>query len=403
MVDLSAQIAFGQGGLLPQEEVLEVRKKSKQFVVGIPKETDKNEHRVPLTPQGVEILVRQGIVVLKEADAGIESKYCDEDYAEAGAVICSSRDDVYKCDLILKIGCISEQELVHVKEKQVIFSTVPITAMTKNVLHALMKKRVTAVAYEFIHDLDGYYPILRSMNEIAGTLSVLVAAECLNDVENGKGVLLGGITGISPAEVVILGANTAGEFAARAALGLGATVKIFDSHMQRLVTIQEKLSQRLFTSNYHERVLRKALLSADVVIGAIQLESDERFVLSQDMIQAMKPCSVVVDLCMSQGGCFATSKATTLDNPTFSSHKVIHYCVPNIASKAARTASIALSNILMPMVEDIAGYGTVSAFFKQNYAARQGVYIYNGILTNPILAKHFGMTSKDIDLLSAAF
>ena len=403
MVDLSAQIAFGQGGLLPQEEVLEVRKKSKQFVVGIPKETDKNEHRVPLTPQGVEILVRQGIVVLKEANAGIESKYCDEDYAEAGAVICSSTDDVYKCDLILKIGCVSEQELVHVKEKQVIFSTVPITAMTKNVLRALMKKRVTAVAYEFIHDLDGYYPILRSMNEIAGTLSVLVAAECLNDVESGKGVLLGGITGISPAEVVVLGANTAGEFAARAALGLGATVKIFDSYMQRLVTIQEKLSQRLFTSNYHESVLRKALLSADVVIGAIQLESDERFVLSQDMIQTMKPCSVVVDLCMSQGGCFATSKATTLENPTYSSHKVIHYCVPNIASKAARTASIALSNILMPMVKDIAGYGTVSAFFKQNYAARQGVYIYNGILTNPILAKHFGMTSKDIDLLSAAF
>ena len=173
--------------------------------------------------------------------------------------------------------------------------------------------------------------------------------------------------------------------------------------MQRLLTIQEKMSQRLFTSNYHESVLRKALLSADVVIGAIQLESDERFVLSQDMIQTMKPCSVVVDLCMSQGGCFATSKATTLENPTFSSHKVIHYCVPNIASKAARTASIALSNILMPMVKDIAGYGTVSAFFKQNYAARQGVYIYNGILTNPILAKHFGMTSKDIDLLSAAF
>ncbi|MBR4115020.1 MAG: alanine dehydrogenase, partial [Bacteroidales bacterium] len=363
----------------------------------------KNEHRVPLTPQGVEILVRQGIVVLKEANAGIESKYCDEDYAEAGAVICSSTDDVYKCDLILKIGCVSEQELVHVKEKQVIFSTVPITAMTKNVLRALMKKRVTAVAYEFIHDLDGYYPILRSMNEIAGTLSVLVAAECLNDVESGKGVLLGGITGISPAEVVVLGANTAGEFAARAALGLGATVKIFDSYMQRLVTIQEKLSQRLFTSNYHESVLRKALLSADVVIGAIQLESDERFVLSQDMIQTMKPCSVIVDLCMSQGGCFATSKATTLENPTFSLHKVIHYCVPNIASKAARTASIALSNILMPMVKDIAGYGTVSAFFKQNYAARQGVYIYNGILTNPILAKHFGMTSKDIDLLSAAF
>ena len=403
MEQMSEWFSFGEGAHLPQEKMVELAHKSHPLVLGLPVEFESDERRIALTPQAVNVFVNQGVVVLKEREAGSKANYSDADYAEAGATICASKEDVYKCDVLLKIGAVTEQELPFIHDKQIIFSTISFQKLTKSILSAFARKHVTAVGYEFVHDGNEYYPILHSMNEISGTLSVLVAAECLTNNEVGKSVLLGGVTGISPAEVVIFGANTAGEFAARAALGLGSEVKLFDSCMQRLTSVQQVLSQRLFTSNYHEKVLRKALLSADVVIGAICLESNDQYMVVEDMVKSMKRGAVIVDLCMNQGGCFETSKPTTFENPTFVKHKVVHYCVPNLASKAARTASIALSNILMPMVQNVLNSGAFYTFLKQNLYARRGVYMYNGIITNESVARMYGLNSKSIDLLLAAF
>ena len=400
---MSEWFPSGESGVLPQEKLLEITHKSHSVVVGIPMELDSEERRIALTPQAVSVIVSQGVVVLMEHNAGARAHYSDSDYAEAGATICASKEDVYKCDVLLKIGAITEQELVLIHDKQIIFSSISFHTLSKTILCAMAHKHVTALGYEFVHDGNDYYPILHSMNEISGTLSVLVAAECLTDNEVGKNVLLGGVTGISPVEVVILGANTAGEFAARAVLGLGAEVKLFDSCMKRLSAVQQVLSQRLFTSNYHEKALRKALLSADVVIGAISLESHDQYMVVEDMVQSMKCGAVIVDLCMNQGGCFETSRPTTFENATFVKHNVVHYCVPNLTSKAARTASIALSNILLPMVQDVLTCGTFYAFLKQNLHARRGVYMYNGIITHEGVARAHGLTSKSIDLLLAAF
>lgn len=403
MIEFSSEYLFSAVHAIPQEELLKRKISVNRLVLGIPAEMDDCEYRIPLTPQAVEYLVNQGIIVLKEQNAGTQAKYSDLEYAEAGATICKSKSEVFQCDILLKIGCITEYELPMLHDKQIILSSVPLVQMKKSVILELQRKKITALAYEFIHDELGIYPFLRSMNEIIGSLSIIVAAECLSDVDTGKGVLLGGVTGVSPAEVVILGANTAGEFAARAALGLGASVKIFDSSIQRLVAIQHTLSQRLFTSTYHESVFRKALLSADVVVGAVSLESYDSYRVSEDLIQGMKQGTVIIDLCMNQGGCIATSEPTTLKNPIFVKHNVVHYCVSNIASRTARTASIALSNIIMPMIQSIVDCGSCNTFIKQHYAARQGVYLFNGILTNPVIAQQLGMTCKNIDLLTAAF
>ncbi|MCQ2605611.1 MAG: alanine dehydrogenase [Bacteroidales bacterium] len=402
-MDVSMWYSKESSSFSPQEELLELHKKANRITIGIPAEMDEWEYRTPLTPQAVHILTTQGVSVYKEKNAGKKAKYSDLEYSEAGARICSSKEEVFQCDILVKIGCISESEVALLHERQVVLSSVSLQQFSKDVLLDMTRKKITALGYEFVHDEHYNYPILRSMNELVGSLSIIVAAECLSNVEYGKGVLLGGETGVSPTEVVILGANTAGEFAARAALGFGASVKIFDSSIQRLMAIQQTLSQRLFTSTYHETVFRKALLSADVVIGATQLESDDRFIVSDELVQSMKAGTVVVDLCMNQGGCFETSRPTNLGNPLFVKHNVIHYCVPNITSKTARTASIALSNILLPMIKSISEYGSFSLFLKQNYVARQGVYVFNGIVSNATVANYFGVGYKNIDLLSAAF
>lgn len=404
MGNLGTQFSFGRGGLLPQEEMLEVNAKKQNLTIGILCETDVNEHRIALTPQAVESLIQCGNKVLFERNAAERAKFSNQDYSEVGALICDTKEEVYEADVLIKVAPFNEQEIVLIKEKQTIISSFIINDNAHKQVNELIQKKVNAIGFEYIRDLEGHYPVVRSMCEIAGTMSVIVAAEYLSNSNVGKGVLLGGITGISPAEVVILGANTAAEFAARAALGFGAHVKIFDSYLQRLINIQQALGHRVFTSNYHSGVLKKALKSAEVVIGAIQLVEDEQnFYVSEEMIKEMKPGSVIVDLSIDQGGCFETSKCTTHKNPIFTKHGVTHYCVPNITSRSARTSSIALSNIVMPILLKMTEMGGVKNFLKHDFAVRQGVYLYNGILTNSYIANKYGIPYKNIDLLMAAF
>jgi len=404
MISVSNQFSFGRGGLLPQEDMLEVMTEKKSLTIGIPKEMDDNESRIALTPQAVEILVNNDYTIILESDAGKGANFTDDKYSEVGARITTSKTEVYECDVILKVAPFNEKEISLVRPRQTIISSFIINDLAEKHIQSLMHKKVNAIGFEYMKDLNGCYPIVRSLCEIAGNISIMVAAEYLSTANSGKGVLLGGLTGISPTEVVILGANTAGEFAARTALGMGATVKIFDNYLHKLIELQQNLGQRLFTSNYHPKVLKKALKSAEVVIGAIQLvEEDSGFYVSEDMIREMKPGSIIIDLSIDQGGCFETSKCTSHKKPTFKRFGVIHYCVPNITARVARTSSISLSNIFLPILLKMGEVGGITNYLKHDFTTRQGVYLFNGILTNSYISKYFNIPYKNIDLLMAAF
>jgi alanine dehydrogenase len=398
-----SQFSFSRTSLLVQEEMLEISAIKRSISIGILKEIDPDEKRIALTPQAVALLVQQGNRVLYEQHAAASIRYADKEYAAAGAEVFSSGDKIFQADVIVKVGQLTDAEIDCLHDGQTIISSFLINTYAKQQLLKLQQKKIIAIAYEYIHDADKHYPFVHSMNEIAGTMSILVAAEYLSNSEYAKGVLLGGITGISPAEVVILGANTAGECAARAALGLGAQVKFFDTSHTRLTYIQTVLGQRLFTSNYHPSVLKKALQSADAVIGVMhQHDNETPILITEELVKNMKKGSILIDLTIGQGGCFETSNATTHTQPTFIKHGVIHYCVPNINSRAARTSTIALSNGVVPILLNMNKMENIKNYIKHEYTIRQGVYMYNGIITNSFIASKLNLSFKPIDLLIAA-
>ncbi len=391
-------------GLLVQEERIEYKKKYKQLIIGIPKEVDPTESRIPLTPEAVEILVQSGHQIIIEKDAGRQANYSDMEYSEKGARIAATASEVYQSDIVLKVAPLTPKEYEYLRENQSVLSSLHLNNHTGDYLKSLIQKRVTAIAFESISDADGEFPFVRAMSSIAGSTSVLVAAEYLSNVNKGKGVMLGGLTGISPTEVVILGAGTAGEYAARAALGLGATVKIFDNSIKKLMDIQNILGQRLFTSIYHKQVLDKVLKTADVVIGTLAPdETNLNYLVSEDQVRLMKRGAVIIDLGIDRGGCFETSEIRDHSNPSYVKHGVIHYCVPNITARVARTASIAMSNVFVPLMLQIAQSGGLLSQLKEDSGLRHGVYLFNGILTNEYLGKLYDIPSRDINLLMAAF
>ena len=313
--------------------------------------------------------------------------------------------EVLQADLVLKVSPLTFEEASLLKGGQTIISSLHLTNHTEKYIRKLMQKKVTAVAFENIRDKFEHYPVVRSMSEIAGIASILIAGEYMSNVHKGKGVLLGGVSGITPAEVVILGAGTAAEYAARAALGLGAVVKVFDNSVYKLKRLKTYLGQRIQTSVFHPRVLTNALQSADVVIGAVHLTGAEkkRYLITEEMVKTMKSGSVIVDISIDQGGCVETSECRDHGNPVYTRHGVIHYCVANIPSRVARTASIALSNVFTPILRDIGDAGGIENRLREDPGLRKGVYIFKGILTNAVIGKRFGILSKDLDLLLAAF
>ncbi len=398
-------ISLRKEGLLPQEEMLEVANKHQEMTIGVPKENPELESRVPLTPEAVEILTGNGHQVILESGAGEAAHYLDNHYSEHGAIITDKRDEVFRSDLVLTIDTPSIKDIEMMKERQTIISSFQDnTFKDKAYINKLMQKKVTAISLERIQDVHQCFPIIRSMSGIAGNTAILIAAEYLSNVRGGKGVMLGGITGITPTEVVILGAGTAAEFAVRAATGLGAFVKVFDQSVHKLRRLQGAVGNNIPTSIFHPRVIEKALKSADVVIGAVRSgDSNSSFFITEEMVKGMKKGAVIVDISIDQGGCIATSEPRTQKDPVFIKHGVIHYCVPNIPSRVARTASIAISNVLLPMLKSIGNFGGMSHELKEDVGLRHGVYIYNGILTNEKIGQRFGIPSRDIELLMAAF
>jgi alanine dehydrogenase len=268
----------------------------------------------------------------------------------------------------------------------------------------MMSRKVTALAFELIRDKANSFPVIRAMSEIAGNTAIFIAAEYLSDPEYGRGKMFGGFTGIPPSEVVIIGAGTVGEYAARSAIGLGALVKVFDNSIFRLRRLQNNLGIRIFTSILHPRVLLESLKTADVVVGAIHVKDGKTpCLISELMIEEMKDGAIIIDVSIDQGGCFETSRPTTHKNPVFKAHGITHYCVPNIPSKVPHTASQALSNIFVPIVLDIGTEGGIEKLIKTDLGVRQGVYLYNGTSTNQFISKSFNLPFQDMDLLMAAF
>lgn len=392
-----------EAALMPQEEMLEVGKKKKRLYIGIPRETSFQENRVALVPDSVALLVSNGHEVVVETNAGKTANFTDKDYSEAGAKISYDTKEVFKADIIMKVAPPSAEEIEMMQRKQTLLSALQLSVQNRESLKSLMDKKITAIAWDFIKDEDGIYPVVRSMGELAGTASVLIAGEYLSNVNKGKGLIVGGISGVPPTDVVILGAGTVGEYATRSALGLGAMVKVFDTSITRLRRLQNDLSQRIYTSVMQPKVVAKALHTADVVIGAMRAEGGKTpCVITEKMIEDMKPGSVVVDVSIDKGGCFETSEVTNHTKPVFVKHGIVHYCVPNIASRYSRTASFALSNIFAPILLQMADEGGCESIIKRKEGFRNGVYMLNGTITKKVLGEAFKLPFKDINLLTAA-
>lgn len=391
-------------GLMTQEEKLDTAVRRQRLVIGIPCEADKNESRVPLTPEAVEILVGNGHEILVEQNAGKSASYNDNDYSERGAYILTSHEQVLKADIILKVAPLSREDIQLLKGKQTIITSLHLHSQNQEYISALLQKKVTAIAFENIKDEHDTYPVIRSMSSIAGITAVHIAAELLSTAHGGKGVMLGGIPGISPTEVVILGSGTVAEYATRAAIGLGALVKIFDNSVHRLRRLQTNVGFPVYTSIFHPNVLEKSLRSADVLIGALHIrENAPRFMVTEDMVKTMKRGSVIIDVSIDQGGCIETSECRALSDPVYIKHNVIHYSVPNLPSRVGRTASIALSNVFLPLLLEIGESGSIEKAIKFNTGFRNGVYTFNGILTSKTIADLFSLPFQDINLLMAAF
>ena len=383
------------------EETLEYAPKKKSIFIGIPKENSFQENRIALTPQAVTILINNGNRVVIESQAGIASSFTDNEYSEAGAQIAYDKKEVFSADLILKTAPISEEESELLKKDQIILSPIHIPSISKKQLEIFLEKKIIAIALGQIKDDAGNFPIVRSMSQIAGVHSVHIASKYLSNVQGGKGVLMGGIAGVPPANVVIIGAGMVGEYAVRTALGCGAQVKVFDNSIYRLMRLQRTVGQTVFTSVIDPLILSKAFEDADIAIGALKPQKGlAPLVVTESMVQRMKSGSVIIDVSIDNGGCFETSELTTHENPVFIKHDVIHYCVPNIASAVSNTASQAISNILMPLILSFSdSVGGSDSIINNKPGLISATYIYKGKLTSKVLSKKFNMKFLDLNLI----
>lgn len=390
---------FTKQQLLPQEEKLEIARHKSELFIGIPKETSYQERRICLTPDAVNSLTSHGHRVLLESGAGLSSSYTDKEYNDAGAEITSDTKKVFGCPMILKVEPPTLKEIDMMQPNAILISAIQLKTQKKEYFEALIKKKITALAFEYIKDEDGSYPAVKSLSEIAGTASILVAAELMINNLFGKGLLFGNITGVPPTDVVIIGAGTVGEFAAKTAVGLGANVKVFDNSITKLRRLQNNLNQRVFTSTIQPKSLLKALRRCDVAIGAMRGKDRCPVVVTETMVEHMKKGAVIVDVSIDTGGCFETSEITTHEKPTFIKNDVIHYCVPNIPSRYSKTASLSISNIITPSLIHIAEDGGIESALRINKGLKNGVYIYHGILTNKAIGDWFDLPDSDINLI----
>ena len=385
------------------EETLDVKPKVSNLHIGIPKEIAFQENRIALTPDAVSVLISNGHEVVIEHNAGEAAHFRDKDYAEAGARIVYDRAEVFKAPILVKSAPVIEEDLPFLQMNQVIISPIHLTVLKADLLQKMMDKRITAISFENLRDDSGTYPIVHSMSEIAGSAVMLIAAQYLGSANHGKGVLLGGISGIAPTKVIIIGAGIVGEYAARAALALGASVKVFDNDVYRLKRLQNNIGHRLWTSVIEPRMLAKQLKTCEVAVGALRSETGRTpMVVTEEMVSNMRPGSIVIDVSIDRGGCFETSELTSHEHPVFLKYGIIHYCVPNIPSGFARTASQAISNVLMPLLLEAGEEGGFDNLVWHHIHLRGGIYLFKGSLTNFYLSQRFDLKYTDLNLLIAS-
>ncbi len=390
---------FTREQLIPQEETLEVYKQQGKLFIGIPKENSYQERRVCLTPDAVAALTAHGHRVIVEAGAGEAAGFSDREYSEAGAEVTGDTKKVFSCPMILKVEPPTLKELDLVNLQATIISALQLKTQNKAYFEKLANKRVTALAFEFIKDAEGTYPAVRALSEIAGTAAILIASELMSNHKGGTGLMFGNINGVPPVEVVILGAGTAGQFAARSAMAMGASLKLFDNSLTRLRSAQQILGRPLYTSTLQPRTLLEAVKNCDVLITAVRGKNRAPILVTETMVENMKKGAVIIDVSIDMGGCVESSEVTTHEKPTFVKHGVIHYCVPNIPSRYAQTASLSISNICTPYLLHIAEQGGLENTLRYDRGLRNGLYFYHGVLTNKSIADWFDLPYRDINLL----
>jgi len=396
---MSSFSPFSKEELLPQEEMLEIKKQKGELFIGIPKETYLGEKRVCLTPDAVSALCAHGHRIVIETGAGENANYSDKEYAEAGAKISYDIEEAFKCNIVLKVAPPTQKEIEYMNPKAILISSLQLKTQQRKYFECIAKKKITAVSFDYIKDDHDTYPIVKSLSEIAGTASVLIAAELMSGTNKGNGLLLGNIGGVPPTSVVVFGAGTVGEYAVRTAIGLGARVKVFDNSITKLRKLQHSLNTPIYTSTLQPKSVAKALMRADVAIGAIRGKNRSPIVASEEMVANMKEGAIIIDVSIDRGGCFETSNVTTHAAPTFIKHGVVHYCVPNILARYSRTASHSISNIFTPYLLNIAEEGGFENAARFNKSLRNGMYFYHGVLTNRTVADWFNLPYRDINLL----
>lgn len=390
--------------LFPEECLIREIAGRPRLSIGVPAENPAVETRLPLTPEGVAIIVEEGHSVYIQRNAGHPISYTDMQFSEAGAYLVDSLEEVLSADIVLKITPPSIDELHLMQPRSTVFSMLQLSNLSKEAIELMMQKKMTAIAYELIKDEQKAFPVVNSIAEIEGNAAIAVVSDLMSSEHGGKGILLGGVAGITPPEVVILGASITGSVAARTAIGLGAMVKIFDHDINKLRKIQHYLGRMVFTSVIHPKVLFRALASADAVIGNLRyINGSDRFMVAEALVKTMKKGAVIVDLSVDQGGCFETSECRTISDPVFEKHGIIHYCVPNISARVGRTSSIALSNIFTPIILKIGESGSVKQSIADSSGFRHGAYIFNGIMVNRLMGRYYGIPSNDIGLFLAAY
>ncbi|TKS56750.1 alanine dehydrogenase [Mesohalobacter halotolerans] len=395
----STQTPFSQQELLPQEEMLEISRTKSEMLIGLPKETSDGEKRICLTPDSVQALTANGHKVYVERNAGEYAGFSDRDYSEAGVTICSKKEDIFSCPIVLKVSPPSLDEIKMLNPQSILISALQLKMRKKSYFQKLAEKRATALAFEFIKDEHGGSPAVRALSEIAGTSSILIASEILSSAKFGNGLMFGNTSGVPPTEVVILGAGTVGEYAARASLGLGANVKVFDSSLTKLRCIQAQLNQQIYTSTLQPKNLIKALKRTDVLIGAVRGINRSPVLVTENMVKKMKKGAVIIDISIDMGGCVETTEITSHENPVVIKHDVIHYGVPNIPSRYARTSSVSISNMFTPYLLDIGEKGGLENTLRFDTGLRNGLYFYHGVLTSKSVANWFDLSYRDPNLL----
>ena len=389
---------FSKEELIPQEERLELTQIKKEFFIGVPKEESLNEKRVCLTPDSVTFLVSNDFKISIESGAGLGSNYSDLDYSEAGAIIVKNKEDIYKCPIILKIAPPNDNEINLIKSNSILISALDLNKNSLKSLNKLISKKITCIAFEFIKEDDGSFPVLSQLSEIAGQASILISSELLSNTStNGKGLFFGNLSGVPPTEVVIIGSGNAAKSAAITATKLGSRVKLFSNSIFRLNQIQTLIGNSLYTSTIQSKQLTKALMRCDVAIGAIKGKETSSCVVKEEMVMKMKKGAVIVDISIDTVGTFETSSLTSHDKPTFEKYGVIHYCVPNIPSRYSRTSSLCISNIITPYLAKSKKYGSFENFIRNNNSLKNGVYLFNGLNTNKTICELFEIDYKDIN------